>query len=226
MSNAKRLSPRYWPAVGAAPLAAIFCLLAWATAHGPAPFDRPVLLALRDATDTSLPVGPAWLGMFLHGMTMAAASATLAVAGLFAAAVAAWRKRFGAAAFAVAALGGAIALGSVLKHLFARARPDIVRHLVETQTTSFPSGHAVNSAAACAMLCLLLAGVRDPRLRLGGRIAAVLFALLAGASRLYFGVHWPSDVLAGWCAGTAWVLLCAAIIPWRGQGPAATARSR
>ena len=116
------------------------------------------------------------------------------------------------AGFVVAAVGGGILFGTLLKQVFARVRPDIVKHLVETQTTSFPSGHGVNSAAACVALCVLLAGVRDPRLRFGGRAAAVAFALLAGFSRLYFGVHWPSDVLAGWCAGTAWSLMCAALL--------------
>jgi undecaprenyl-diphosphatase len=131
---------------------------------------------------------------------------------LAAAAILAWRRRFGAALFAVAAAGGGILFGTLLKLLFARVRPDIVKHLVETQTTSFPSGHSVNSAAACVALCVLLAGVRDRRLRIGGTAAAIAFALLAGFSRLYFGVHWPSDVLAGWCAGTAWALMCAAVL--------------
>jgi len=204
-------------AIGAGVSALLFCLLAWATAGQPTGFDRPILLALRDAGDTALPLGPTWLGQLLRAITTLAASATLGAAAAVAAAAFALRRRFAVAAFVVAAIGGAIGLGSALKQVFARVRPDVVTHLVETHTTSFPSGHALNSAAACVTLCVLLAGVGNPLLRYGGTAAAIVFAVLAGFSRVYFGVHWPSDVLAGWCAGAAWALLCAWALAGRGK---------
>lgn len=205
------MNPRRLPgtALGAICAALLFCLIAWATTEAPTALDRPILLALRDAADPALPLGPAWVGWLLRAATTLAASLTLGIMGAVIALAFALRRRFARAIFVVVAIGGAIALGSALKQVFDRARPDLVKHLVETQTTSFPSGHAFNSAAACVTICVLLAGVGNRPLRIGGSAAAILFAALAGFSRIYFGVHWPSDVLAGWCAGAAWALLCA-----------------
>jgi len=196
----------------------LFALVAWATADGPTGFDITLLLGLRDPADPSLTSGPAWIGHALRGVTMLAASATLIPLGLVGAGLFAWRKHYPEAVFVVVAIGGGVAVNALLKALFVRARPDLVEHLVETHSTGFPSGHAFNSASACVTLCLLLPLVRSRRVRLAGTAGAIAFAALAGFSRLYFGVHWPSDVLAGWSAGTAWALLCAIAI-LRKPGP-------
>jgi hypothetical protein len=90
-----------------------------------------------------------------------------------------------------------------------RARPELMAHLVKVDTTSFPSGHAMNSAIVYLTLAALLARTekqRQVRIYLVG--AAIMLTLAIGFSRVYLGVHWPSDVLAGWCVGAAWAAIC------------------
>ena len=118
-------------------------------------------------------------------------------------------RQRGAARLVAVSVGGGTALSSLLKLGFARPRPDLVPHAVEVYTASFPSGHAMLSAVTYLTLAALLARVQPRRrLRIYVLALAVLTSLLVGASRVYLGVHWPSDVAAGWCVGAAWALLC------------------
>ena len=108
---------------------------------------------------------------------------------------------------------GSISAGAIgstlLKLFFARPRPDIVTHLVNTYSTSFPSGHAMNSAIVYLTLGALLARAEGDRtVRIYLMAVPLLLTLLIGFSRIYLGVHWPSDVLAGWCVGATWAILC------------------
>jgi undecaprenyl-diphosphatase len=90
-----------------------------------------------------------------------------------------------------------------------RPRPDLVAHLVEVHTASFPSGHAMLSAVVYLTLGGLLSRVERPRrIKIYVLSVAVILTLLIGVSRVYLGVHWPTDVLAGWCAGATWAMLC------------------
>jgi undecaprenyl-diphosphatase len=100
-------------------------------------------------------------------------------------------------------------LSTLLKLGFERPRPDLVPHAVVVYTASFPSGHAMLSAVTWLTLGALLMRV-EPRRRVKAYVLAlaVLTTLLVGASRIYLGVHWPTDVLAGWCIGAAWALMC------------------
>jgi undecaprenyl-diphosphatase len=108
----------------------------------------------------------------------------------------------------VATSGGEV-LNLVLKDLFDRPRPDIQLHLALVNSPSFPSGHAMESAVIYFTLAALLARLVEPRrLKLYLLGLAALFIFLVGMSRVYLGVHYPSDVLAGWTAGLAWALLC------------------
>jgi undecaprenyl-diphosphatase len=116
-----------------------------------------------------------------------------------------WRE----ALLVLVAVGGGQILSSLLKLGIDRPRPDLVPHLAEVQTLSFPSGHAMMAAVTYLTLGSMLAGIapgRATKIYVLG--IAVLITLMVGVSRIYLGVHWPSDVLAGWCAGFAWAMLC------------------
>jgi undecaprenyl-diphosphatase len=112
-----------------------------------------------------------------------------------------------AAMIAVATVGGQ-ALNLGLKHAFARERPDAALHLVEVSSTSFPSGHSMASSIFYLTMGVLLARTASRRREKTYFVgAAILITFLIGFSRVYLGVHWPSDVLAGLLLGTGWAAM-------------------
>lgn len=171
--------------------------------------DRQAILALRVPEDPSDPLGPRWLEEAGRDMTALGGMGvlsllTLAVAGFL------WLGgKPHAALFVLVAVGGGIVLSTALKGFFDRPRPDLVPHGSYVYTTSFPSGHSMLSAVTYLTLGALLARVQARRrLKVYLLTLAVVVTLLVGVSRIYLGVHWPTDVLAGWSAGAAWALLC------------------
>jgi undecaprenyl-diphosphatase len=118
---------------------------------------------------------------------------------------------------AIATAGGQ-GLNMGLKHAFARERPDAALHLVEATSTSFPSGHTMASSIFYLTMGALLARMATRRReKIYFFSSALLIAFLIGFSRVYLGVHYPTDVLAGWCAGTAWAMLCWFVVDWLGR---------
>lgn len=106
------------------------------------------------------------------------------------------------------ALLGSMAINTVLKHLFSRARPELWEHLVHESSFAFPSGHAMASMT----LALVIVHVGwHSRWRLAASILAAAYVLIIGFTRLYLSVHYPSDILGGWLAAAAWVLLVISI---------------
>ncbi len=172
-------------------------------------FDRAVLLALRHPGAPYDPIGPRWMPEVARDVTGLGGNAiltfvTLAVAGY----LALLRKR-AAALLVLVTVGGGVALSTALKLAFQRPRPDLVPHGAEVYTASFPSGHAMLSAVTYLTLAALLIQVQVQwRAKTYVLTLAILVTLLIGVSRVYLGVHWPTDVLAGWCIGGAWALLC------------------
>ncbi|MFD1701923.1 phosphatase PAP2 family protein, partial [Methylopila henanensis] len=117
--------------------------------------------------------------------------------------------RRGSAALVAASIVGGTLLSVVLKIGFARPRPDLVDHLVNVASASFPSGHAMLSAATYLTLGVMLARTESRRSVRGFIFGvAALLTLSIGVSRVYLGVHYPTDVLAGWCLGACWALIC------------------
>jgi undecaprenyl-diphosphatase len=172
-------------------------------------FDERVLRALRDPVDPSRPKGPRWLHSAALDIT-ALGSAT--VLGLSVAAVVGFLLLQGmqrTAVFVLVASLGGWTLNSALKLLFGRMRPDVVPHLREVMTLSFPSGHAMTSAAVYLSLgALLMRIAARPVTKFYCMVVAMLATLLIGASRVYLGVHYPTDVLAGWLLGLSWAVVC------------------
>lgn len=172
-------------------------------------FDEWAVRALRRADDPSRPLGPRWLMEVGRDVTALGGIAvltglTLAVSGFL------WlRRMFGAMALVLASTLGGTAASLLLKQLFERPRPELVPHLSHVYTSSFPSGHAMLSATVFLTLGTLLGRfVSDFHLKAYFLGIALLLTVLVGISRVYMGVHYPTDVLAGWVAGLAWALGC------------------
>lgn len=172
-------------------------------------FDRAVLLSLREAGDPAATVGPWWLDIAARDITsLGSITVLLLVSALVV--VYLLMKRMPRAALLVAvSVGGGMALNWVLKQLFERARPELVPHAIEVHSLSFPSGHSTLAAVTYLTLGALLARI-EQRASLKAYLlgTAMLLAILIGLSRIYLGVHWPTDVLAGWALGAAWAMLC------------------
>lgn len=173
--------------------------------------DASILASFRD--ETGAPIGPAWFQeairdvSALGSMTVAIGSTALVAAVAFA------RGRLRDAAFLIAAVSGAIILSSLAKWGFGRPRPDLFEHATRVFTPSFPSAHAtVSAAVAGAFGALAIAATPEPRGRAAALAGCAAVILSIGVSRIYLGVHWPSDVAAGWTLGLAWVLACACVM--------------
>lgn len=171
-------------------------------------FDEGLLMALRTA-DPADPIGPRWFEETVVEITALGGFGVLALVTLLAVGYVLVQRKWGAALILLGAVLGGTALSEGLKVGFARPRPDLVAHVVDVTSMSFPSGHAMLSAVTYLTLGALLARTqKNARLRAYVLGSAVLLTLLIGLSRVYLGVHWPTDVLAGWCLGAAWALLC------------------
>jgi len=202
---------RSWaPALFIAGLLLCFALIAQEVLEGePIGFDRWVMLALRHAADPSLPIGPRWLPEAARDVTALGGTVVLGILLLVVTGYLFAAGKRHAAWFVLATVLGGAALNSLLKLGFARPRPDIVTPLTKVLTLSFPSGHAALSAVCYLTLGVLLAQTQASRtLRIYFIATAMLLTLLVGLSRIYLGVHYPTDVLAGWCFGIAWALIC------------------
>lgn len=177
-------------------------------------FDELVLLGLRSKGDLSVPLGPSWLlnavrdVNSLGGLTVLAIITILATLYMMVA-----RQRIAAAFLLFSVLGGE-AISSILKLGVARPRPTIVPHLQNVYDLSYPSGHAMMSAVTYLTIAAILATIeKDRRRQIFLFASAIFLTITIGLCRLYLGVHYPSDVIAGWCAGSTWVLCC-----WLGAG--------
>lgn len=177
-----------------------------------ASFDRTITLLLRVPGNTTQPIGPAWLVDAVIDLTALGSVPVLMLVAVMAVALLLFRQRYRLAGMMAAATGGGALASMVLKGLFARPRPDIVPHLVEVNTLSFPSGHATNSAIVYLSIALVLArNFADRPTRVFILVSAVALVVVIGATRVFLGVHYPSDVAAGWMVGASWALAMGAI---------------
>ncbi|MBZ5715710.1 phosphatase PAP2 family protein [Nannocystis pusilla] len=186
-----------------------------------AAFDRAVLLMFRAPDDLSDPRGPPWLEAAMRDLTALGGSAVVTLVTLTIFGYLALSRRLRAIGLLVALVGGGALLARLLKQAFARPRPSVVPHLLGVESASFPSSHATMAAVVYLSLGVVLARLVDePRLRAFIIGVALAIALVVGVSRVYAGVHYPSDVLAGWVLGVSWAVLCwlgARLLPvrWR-----------
>jgi undecaprenyl-diphosphatase len=175
-------------------------------------FDEALLRSFRTPGNLAAPRGPLWLKDVMRdisalGSAVVLASTVLGVAG-YLAVQRQWKR---ALSLALACGGGAL-LNVGLKAVASRPRPDIVPHLTEVTSSSFPSGHSMISAIIYLSVGLIAAETAAGKAAATYAIVvAAILPVAIGCTRVYLGVHYPSDVLAGWIAGTAWTLLCIAV---------------
>jgi undecaprenyl-diphosphatase len=171
--------------------------------------DARILVALRDPADPSRPLGPAWLEGALLDLTAIGGPVVL---GLAVAAIAGFlflQERYRTALVILVTAGSGELANQVMKFAFARPRPTVVPHLRDVVSTSFPSGHAMESAIIYLTLGAMMMRIAERRLtKIYCMTMAVSVTLLVGISRVYLGVHYPSDVIGGWIFGFAWASIC------------------
>ena len=189
---------------------ALFLVIAMAVTDGTVQAsDKSFLHLLRNDANPSVPNGPAWLLPAMKAVTTLGNGWFFTLVVVIAVGLLAWRRDWSAMWLLIAVALGGFAVMLALKAGFARPRPEAVPRLIDIAEFSFPSGHAMMSAAIYVTLAVMLArGLRQRTARSALIAAAVLLSLVIGFTRTYLGVHYPSDVMAGWAAGAFWAGLC------------------
>ena len=178
-------------------------------------FDQTILLFFRSFNDLSDPIGPPWVEEMARDITALGSYAVLSVVVCAVIIYLLMAGQRASAFWIFTAVVGGVLLSNALKLVFERPRPDIVAHAARVFTTSFPSGHATLSAITYLTLGALLAGLHETlRFKIYFLSLAILLTIAVGISRIYLGVHYPTDVLAGWCIGAAWAAFCWSIFNW------------
>lgn len=214
----KRLGPRSrWKEFVLLASATMFCLCLWGFIElaEDAPegdyqqVEERIMRALRQPNDPSQPIGPAWTFEASRDITALGGATVLVLMTAVVIGYLLLRRAHGAAVLVLVATLGGYLLSYTLKNAINRPRPQIIPHLAPVVSASFPSGHSMLSSVVYLTLGALLARTVAQRREKIYCIAVALFlTILIGFSRVYLGVHYPTDVLAGWSAGTAWALLC------------------
>jgi len=172
-------------------------------------FDQGIILALRDPGNPSAPIGPAWVQEAARDITSLGSIVVLTIITFAVSGYLFLARKFSTAWLMLVAVFGGIALNELLKLAFTRPRPDFVYQAVRVFTSSFPSGHAELSAITYLTIAALLTQSQSSfRIALYFTVLAALLTILIGVSRIYLGVHYPTDVLGGWCIGAAWAIAC------------------
>lgn len=181
-------------------------------------FDRTVLLAMRVPGDLATPIGPPQVQEFMRDLSGLGGVGILSLLTLASVAFLCVLRLYNSAAFLTLCVALGTAISSGFKMVVARPRPDLVPHGAFVNTASFPSGHSMMSAVVYLTLAVMLARLQ-PRLavRLYLLTVATCLTLGVGVARVYLGVHWPTDVLAGWALGASWALLCVSVATWMGR---------
>ena len=201
-----------WLAVGVAActLLLLFLVLAGKVVEGGTlAFDTKILRSLRSPDDPRRPIGPDWIASSLVDLTALGSPVVLALVVLSVVGFLLLQGRSRTAvAVALTCFSGEL-VDSAMKHAFNRPRPTVVPALREVWSTSFPSGHAMESAIVYLTLGAMLMRVADRRITKVYCLAvAVMLTAIVGVSRIWLGVHYPTDVLGGWMIGFVWASIC------------------
>ncbi|MFC3051053.1 phosphatase PAP2 family protein [Kordiimonas pumila] len=172
-------------------------------------FDTDILVAMRGEVtvghESAVPIGPAILPAIMIFITNIGGSLTLIPLALLSVAWLYWRGEKRSAKAVLAVYVGVFILAPLLKVIFGRDRPNIIEHLAHASSASFPSGHALRSAVVYFVIAMILSAKYKGK-NVYFTIACLLVGLI-GFSRVYLGVHWPTDVIAGWGIAALWLVL-------------------
>jgi undecaprenyl-diphosphatase len=170
---------------------------------------------LRSADDDARPIGPSWLERWSREITALGSGVVLALLTLFIAGYLFIERWYASTLLLLAAVGGGTLLTTFLKGYFDRDRPSIVPHLTDSLFKSYPSGHSMMSSVVYLTAAVLLSRAMERRrVKIYCVSAALFLSFIVGLSRVYLGVHYPTDVVAGWAGGIAWALLCWLVAYW------------
>lgn len=171
-------------------------------------FDQTVLALMRPvADDPGRPWGPWWLHEAAADITSLGGISVLGLFALIAIGFLVMQRKRLSALLLIVGLAGGVVLSEGLKAVFERERPPLEYQTVETLNASFPSGHALLSTVFYLTLGVMLTrAFSQRRLKAYALGVGVTVALLVGATRIYLGAHWTTDVIAGWCVGAAWAM--------------------
>lgn len=171
--------------------------------------DRRVLEAFRTPGDLSDPLGPVWFEQSVRDITALGGSTILTLISVAVLGFLLIEGKLHTAGFLLLAVLGGLLISLALKYGFDRPRPDFLTHGQKVYTASFPSGHSMNAAIVYLTLGAILAKAHKSwAIRIYVLSVVIVITVMVGLSRVYLGVHWPTDVLAGWVAGAAWSLVC------------------
>lgn len=176
-------------------------------------FDEYILLLLRSPGDFSNSDNPGWLPGLIRDFTALGSTGVLAIVVFGVTTFLVLSEKRKTALYVLAAVVSGAVLEHFLKLGFNRPRPELVQHEVFVTSLSFPSGHSLNAAVVYLTLGNLLAQTQKKlSLKIFLMSFSAFLAILIGVSRVYLGVHWPTDVIAGWAIGASWALICWAVM--------------
>ncbi len=187
-------------------------------------FDTFVVQALRAPGQPHVPIGPRWLADVMRDVTALGGTTIVVLATSLAVAALCFHRHWRRAAILTAVMVLAQSCDELLKTAYDRTRPDFAAYGAYVYAQSFPSGHSTASAALWLSLAMIAASFEPSRRRKATWFAfAGLIILGVGASRVYLGVHWPTDVIAGWMLGACWALTGWLAWRWIARRPAPAA---
>lgn len=171
-------------------------------------FDESILMSLRVPGHPDQPIGPNWLPEAVRDITSLGSYSLLTIFVVLIVGHLLLVRRRGTALLVVVSVVSGSIISTVLKTIFDRPRPSLTG-VAEVFTASFPSGHSLTSAVTFLTIGAVMASTTEStRQRVFYVGSAILLTIIVGLTRIYLGVHYPTDVLAGWCLGSAWALAC------------------
>jgi len=188
----------------------IFFIIANAVSSGTTQqLDVNIVKYFRNAGNPAVPIGPYWLPDVMRDITSLGGGTVIALITLIVIFYLLLQKKYAELLLILAAVLGGTVIGLGLKEIFGRERPDLIYRLTDARSLSFPSGHSMMSTVIYLSLAALLSRIQHERkVRIYIISIALFLALIIGFSRVYLGVHYPTDVLGGWTIGLGWASLC------------------